>query len=191
MVFDVKAGAKKLVTWEEFIELPDDDLRELVDGVLLEQPVPSQAHERITALLIYYLQTWVLPRQAGCVLASHYKVKVTDARGVMPDIQYLANETWKIAGEKGLTEGRPELVVEVVSPSNRRHDRVRKLDWYAAIGVPEYWLVDPEERTIERLLLTGDQYRIAQTATDGVFRPASFEGLEIPLDLLWAKGPSP
>jgi Uma2 family endonuclease len=90
------------------------------------------------------------------------------------------------ADRYGLVGGRPELVVEVISPRYRRHDRVRKLDWYASIGVPEYWLVDPEERTIERLVLTGSHYTIAQTATDGFFRPASFEGLEIPLELLWA-----
>jgi Uma2 family endonuclease len=188
MVLDVKAGAMKLVRWEEFVELPEDDFRELIDGELVETRVPNVWHERVVALLIHYLQSWVLPRGCGQVLASGYKVRISDLRGVMPDIQVLSNETWKSAGVNGLTEGRPDLAVEVISPWNRRHDRVRKLEWYAQIGVPEYWLVDPEAKTIERLVLAGGHYTIAQTATDGVFRPASFEGLEIPLEMLWATG---
>jgi hypothetical protein len=94
--------------------------------------------------------------------------------------------TAAVAADRGLEHGRPELVVEVVSQSSRRYDRVTKLDWYASIGVPEYWLVDPEARTIERLVLQGSTYFIAQTATEGTFHPESCRGLEIPLDDVWA-----
>ena len=48
-------------------------------------------------------------------------------------------------------DGTPDLVVEILSPSSRRYDRVTKLRWYAQLGVPEYWLVDPDARTLERL----------------------------------------
>jgi Uma2 family endonuclease len=63
---------------------------------------------------------------------------------------------------------------------------VKKLHWYAGLGVPEYWLVDPRERSIECLLLRDGVYSIAAASVDDeTFRPASFEGLEIPLVKLW------
>lgn len=56
-----------------------------------------------------------------------------------------------------------------------------------AEGVPEYWLVDPEARTLEQLRLEGESYAIvAAVAEVEIFRPASFEGLELPLTKLWA-----
>ncbi len=62
-----------------------------------------------------------------------------------------------------------------------------KLRWYVERGVPEYWIVSPEERTLERLVLQAGSYVIATSlAADEVFRPESFEGLEIPLAKLWA-----
>jgi Uma2 family endonuclease len=75
----------------------------------------------------------------------------------------------------------------VVSAGSVRHDRVVEMNWYASIGTPEYWLVDPEARTFERLVLEHGRYLIADALEgDAVLRPASFEGLELPLSRLWA-----
>jgi Uma2 family endonuclease len=77
-------------------------------------------------------------------------------------------------------------VIEVVSPSSVRYDRFIKMAWYASIGVPEYWIIDPAVRTFERFVLDGMQYAIADALEgDRVFRPESFEGLEIALSRLW------
>ena len=105
----------------------------------------------------------------------------------MPDAQfYRAGNDAPRAQDEGLARGRPDLVVEIVSPSSQRYDRVIKLRWYAQIGVPEYWLVDPLARTVERLVLHDGAYVIeASVAEDEVLTPESFEGLEIPLAKLW------
>jgi Uma2 family endonuclease len=105
----------------------------------------------------------------------------------MPDLQYHRDPRVSASQQQGLSEGRPDLVVEVISPASRRHDRVTKLQWYASIGVPEYWIVDPDARTLERLTLTGEHYLIAEVAAEDTdFCPASFPGLAIPLGDLWA-----
>ena len=66
---------------------------------------------------------------------------------------------------------------------------VRKLHDYASIGVPEYWLIDAEARTLERLVLRENVYSIVEALEgDAVLRPESFEGLEIPLARLWDDG---
>jgi Uma2 family endonuclease len=55
--------------------------------------------------------------------------------------------------------GAPDLAVEVASPSTAKHDRRKKLGAYARAGVPEYWIVNPKNRTIEVLVLEGNLYR--------------------------------
>jgi Uma2 family endonuclease len=174
-------------TWEDFLALDDDDGRELIDGHLLEVDVATLPHEEIIATLLYFLGAWARARKAGRVLASSYKVRISTRRGVMPDVQFYRAENRAPSGQdEGLTEGRPDLAVEVVSSSSRRYDRVVKLAWYASIGVPEYWIVDPEARTLERLVLEAGHYVIADALSDtDVFRPASFEGLVVPLGELW------
>jgi Uma2 family endonuclease len=174
-------------TWDEFVELGEDDLRELIDGRLVEVEVPTATHESIVLALGSFLRAWAKAGHGGRALASGYKVRISQKRGVMPDVQFYRQGNDVLPKQdKGLVEGRPDLVVEVVSPSSRRYDRVTKLRWYAQLGVPEYWIVDGSARTLERLVLREGAYTIAASlADDEVLRPESFEGLEVPLAELW------
>jgi len=174
-------------TWDDFVALEEDDLRELIDGELVEVEVPTWSHEYIVAQLCGMLRAWALPRKAGVAVASGYKVRITERRGVMPDVQfYRSGVEHPGRSELGLVSGHPDLAVEIVSPSSARYDRMTKLAWYASIGVPEYWIVDPATRMLERLVLQGEHYLVAEVqGDDAVFRPASFEGLEVPLAELW------
>lgn len=183
-----QAGAQATsgLLWSEFIELDDDDRRELVDGALEEVDVPTMTHEAIVAALIGLLYAWAWPRKAGRVLASGYKVRIHERRGAMPDVQFFRRGNEPAGQERGLERGRPDLAIEVISPTSRSKDSVRKLHDYASIGVPEYWLVDPETRTLERLVLREGVYSIVEALEgDALFRPDSFEGLEVPLARLW------
>jgi Uma2 family endonuclease len=172
------------VTWAEFLALPDDDRRELIDGCLVEVEMPTDLHEHIVAWIVGHLFNWVRAN-GGRVFASGYKVKIREDRGVMPDVQLYRREN-TARGEQAMAEGRPDLAVEVVSKGSPRYDRVTKLQWYAGIGVPEYWIVDPEARIFQRLVLRDGLYTIAESlAEEQVLRPGSFAGLEIPLRELW------
>lgn len=172
-------------TWEDFVALDEDDLRELVDGHLVEIEVPTNHHEYIVTMLGYSLVGWALENGAR-VCGSGYKVRMSSRRGFMPDLQLYRKGNLPKGQEQGLVEGRPDLVVEIVSPSSARYDRVTKLDGYLSKGVPEYWLVHPDERYVERFVLTEGGYLLAESAVDdAVFSPASFPGLSIPLERLW------
>lgn len=175
-------------TWRDFIGLDEDDPRELLDGQLLEVEVPTWTHERIVAVLIAILGTWAWTRNAGQVLGSGYKLRIDDRRGTMPDVQFYRRGNSPAGQEAGLEHGRPDLVIEVISPSSRSKDSVRKLHDYAALGVPEYWLIDPEALTLERLVLREGTYSIVE-ALEGaaVFRPEGFDGLEVDLSRLWER----
>jgi Uma2 family endonuclease len=181
------AGASAPYTWDDFVALEEDDLRELIDGELVEVEVPTANHEKVIFRCVQALGNWS-DVHGGSGMASGYKVRVSDRRGVMPDLQfYRKGNDAPAAQEQGLVTGRADLVVEVVSPSSRSYDRVKKLRWYAQLGVPEYWIIDPEGRTLEQLVLRDGAYAIV-TSLEGeeVFRPATFEGLEVPLAKLWA-----
>lgn len=174
-------------TWDEFVELDEDDLRELIDGELIEVEVPNLRHEHIVMMLGFFLTQWARAGNGGFALGSGYKIRITNKRGVMPDAQFFrrGNDV-AIKQEKGLVEGVPDLVVEIMSPSSRRYDRVKKLGWYAERGVPEYWIIDPEAQTIEQLVLREGRYAIEKSASgDETFEPATFPGLAVPLAELW------
>jgi len=172
--------------WDDFIALDEDDLRELIDGHLVQIETPTLTHEEIVVVIIVALGNWA-EKHGGRVVSSGYKVRVSPKRGVMPDVQfYREGNDISIDQEQGLVRGRPDLVVEVTSPSSRRYDRIVKLNWYARLGIREYWIVDPEARMLERLVLKGGTYALGDgAAEDAIFRPPSFRGLKLPLSRLW------
>ena len=174
-------------TWDDFVALDEDDPRELIDGELVEVEVPKWKHEQIVGLLCFFLVEWAQSGHGGRVVPSGYKLRVSARRGIMPDVQfYREGNDAPIDQQDGLVDGRPDLVVEVVSPSSQRYDRVTKLRWYERLGIPEYWLVDSAVRTVERRVLRDGTYVIAASfSEDETFRPESFEGLEIALSKLW------
>jgi len=185
-------------TWDDFIALEDDDLRELIDGQLVHLEEPTWRHRRIVTELGMELLGWCDAGHGGYAIGSGFKLRVSDSCGVMPDVQLYrrGNEVSRDQND-GLVRGHPDLVVEISLPESRRHDRVRKLRWYMQLGVPEYWIIDPEAETLEGLVLRSDDasptggyqgfYAIATALRgDDIFRPDTFEGLAIPLAKLWA-----
>ena len=83
-----------------------------------------------------------------------------------PDLVYISRERLHIITDRGL-EAAPDLVVEVLSPSTRQRDLELKRSRYAHFGMEEYWLVDPEARTITVLSLTGGEYEERGTGRAG------------------------
>jgi len=173
--------------WEDFLGLDEDDKRELIDGHFLEIELTTKTHEWIVTWLVTCLTIWALPRRAGIALGSGFKVRIREDRGVMPDVQFFRRGGRPVP-DRGLDRGAPDLAVEVISPTSVRYDRVVKLAWYASIGTPEYWIVDPKARTVERFLLASDgMLQLADALSgDARFAPDTFPDLEIDLAQLWS-----
>jgi Uma2 family endonuclease len=178
-----------LVSWDEFVALPDNDRRELIDGELVEVEVPNHAHDRIVARLCQFLWNWADEHDPGAsVVASGYKVRITKHRGVMPDVQLFRSDNPVLSDPKsevGVVTGRPDLAIEIISPSSVRYDRVVKSDWYMSIGVPEYWVIAPKHRILERFVARrGEWSKTDALDSKGTLRPSTFPGLEIPIGRL-------
>ena len=171
----------------DWLEMPEDEPGELVDGRLEEEEVPDFVHEFIVTLLAQCFTNWVVPR-GGVVGGSDAKLTLAPDRGRKPDLTvYLPGSA--LPPRRGPIHVPPDVAVEVVSPSPKdtRRDRVDKLAEYAAFGIRYYWLVDPELRTVEILELGEDgRYVHALGASSGVIDPVpGCEGLSLDLDQLW------
>jgi Uma2 family endonuclease len=104
---------------------------------------------------------------------------------VQPDILYIATDRQAITSERGI-EGAPTLVVEVLSPSTARLDRDRKMRLYAEHGVPYYWIVDPETRSIEAFALAGAEYALADRVTGEAAALPPFSDLNLDPASIWS-----
>ena len=131
-------------------------------------PSPNTKHQVVIGNLFFALRLYLQQRPLGLVLTSPIDVLLPQEIGapVQPDILFIRDERRQILGEKYI-QGAPDLVVEVLSPSNWKDDRSLKFDVYARAGVPEYWIVDPERRTFEVFLLNEDVYTLHGRFGDG------------------------
>jgi Uma2 family endonuclease len=177
------------MTIAEWEALPEDDSGELVDDVLVEEEVPDFIHEAIIAWLQATLRAWVLPR-GGYAFGSEAKFVVGPRRGRKPDLSVFFQARGKVP-RRGAGRIAPDIMVEVLSPTPRdgRRDRVEKVDDYAAFGVAFYWIVDPEQRSIEILERGADgRYVHALGVLLGrVDAVPGCPGLVLDADALWSE----
>jgi len=138
-------------TEEEYLELDINRLLEFTDGFLEVLPMPTTMHQRILAFLYNALNGWVTAHQLGEVLFAALKVRIRNRKYREPDLLFMRSEHAARVGNQYWE--RPDLVMEIVSEKNRRHDLETKRDEYGQAGIPEYWIVDPEEETITVLVL--------------------------------------
>ena len=138
--------ATKRWTLEELDSLPDDgNTYELIHGELFVTPAPTWDHDTIAARLTRILDPFVEWNGLGLIYRPRAVIQLTDSQ-VEPDLQVRQPQADRKASWR--TAPLPSLVVEVLSPSSRRRDREHKRRFYLEIGVPEYWIVDPEAGTI-------------------------------------------
>jgi len=147
------------MTADEFLELPESPIHyELANGVVVMSPSPSPPHQRIVRELLLQIAAYLDTHALGEVLPD-IDVKLRDDLVYRPDIVFLNQEKAARVGER-VTEP-PDLVVEIISPSSRSYDSKTKRADYEAAGVAEYWLIDPERKSMTFLVLEGGAYREA------------------------------
>jgi Uma2 family endonuclease len=136
-------------TYAEFARLPSDGRRrELIAGELHVTPAPHPLHQRIVARLVTRLEPFVAGHALGWVFPGPIDVLFAEGDYVEPDVAFVRRDHGAIITHRGI-EGPPDLIVEVLSPSTAERDRKVKRDRYAHFGVPEYWIVDPDGRSVE------------------------------------------
>jgi Uma2 family endonuclease len=146
-------------TLEDWQRLPEDSWRyEVIDGVLHMTPPPRTRHQMVLAALFANMWSHVQQNRLGKVIPAPCAVRLPNQPvPVQPDIFFVRAEQTGIIGEAQV-EGAPDLVVEILSPSNWLYDRREKFTLYQEAGVTEYWIVDPDQRTVEVFVLREGVY---------------------------------
>jgi Uma2 family endonuclease len=144
----------KKLTYDTFRMLPETKQRyEVLDGELIYMtPSPTPEHQRIALNLSLQLAPFVREHRLGEFFFAPLDVIIArdPLRTRQPDLLFVSNQRRGIIGPQQI-EGGPDLIVEILSPSNTRVDVESKLQDYWAIEVQECWLISPEARTVEIL----------------------------------------
>lgn len=148
-------------TYDDWARLPDDRTRyEVIDGELYMTPPPSILHQSASVRLLTKMSNFVESRGLGIVFSAPLGVRLPNQPvPVQPDIVFVSSARKAIIG-KEYVEGVPDLVVEILSPSNWMYDRHEKFDLYQSAGVPEYWIVDYRAKTVEIVVLEQGEFTL-------------------------------
>jgi Uma2 family endonuclease len=174
------------LNYEDYCALPNDGKRyQIIDGELFVTPSPVTKHQRASWNLALIIGNYLEQNPVGVAFTAPFDIVLDDHTVVVPDLAYVSNENRARLTDKNI-RGAPDLIAEILSPSTARMDRVLKLNRFAAHGVPHYWIIDPENETLEALVLDPPGYRVAAAlGREAVFEPALFPGLQIPLTKLF------
>jgi len=170
-------------------ELKPGERFELINGVAYAMSAPNVSHQRIVSILNGEFYAFLKGKTCE-VFPSPFDVRLfyeeddSDDTVVQPDIVVICDP--KKLGEEGC-RGAPDLVVEILSPSNMAIEMERKLLLYKKAGVQEYWIVDPKDKHICIYLLKDGEYALRICHIQDTAKPAVLPGLEIPLSTIFAE----
>jgi Uma2 family endonuclease len=172
--------------YDDFWELPDDGNRyEIINGKLYVTPAPAMRHQLVSTRLMRALDRHVVSARIGHVFHAPTAVILGPHRQVQPDLLFISRERNKLVTSREVA-GAPDLAIEIVSPSSKKTDRAVKSAAYADSGISWYWIVDPDERTVEEFRLETGQYHLVRKWEETqVFEPKLFPGLTVDLERLF------
>lgn len=180
----VKIPEPLKLTYKDYLLLPEDRRYEIIDGELLMTPSPKTMHQIIIGRIFRILSEFAEEHDAGKVFIAPYDVVLSKHDIVQPDIIFVSKEGSGIITELNI-QGSPDMVIEILSPSTKERDLVLKKKLYAAFGIKEYWIVDPENEKITLLTLGKEGY-VAQKAI-GIVKSLLLKGLKIDIAKLFKK----
>ena len=169
-------------TYHDYVQWDDDQRWELIDGVPYMMAAPRVNHQRIVQRIGFWFHQALKGKPCEPFFAPvdvRLNFDKADDTVVQPDVFVVCDPT-KIT-EKTV-DGIPDLVVEVLSPSTSRNDRWFKYNAYQSAGVREYWIVDPDNRTVEvYLLIEGLYHKDNVYDTKGIIKPNMLAIPEMPV----------
>ena len=139
----VIAKPKGGCTYADYFATPEGERWELIDGVLYQMAAGASArHQEVSENVGDLIGDHTRPRRMGRIYRPPFDLILPGESAVQPDLMYISTPRLHIITRRGC-EGAPDLVVEVLSPSNPAHDLERKRELYARHGIPEYWVLEP------------------------------------------------
>lgn len=172
-------------TADDYKQLDEDVKCEIIDAELIMTPAPNTNHQKVSMSLIFKIRQYIEIKKKGILFHAPTDIYFDERNVFQPDLIYVDDQHASIIREKGI-EGVPDLIIEIISPSNSYIDRYIKKGKYAQFGVKEYWIVDPANKTLEVFSLDqGQEYGLFLFLAEGgevksaLLKDLSFELKEI------------
>ncbi|MDR0403852.1 MAG: Uma2 family endonuclease [Treponema sp.] len=169
-------------------ELDEGERFELIGGTAYAMSAPNDLHQAICGEMFRQIANYLLDKPCKARPAPYdvrlfYAEDESDDTVVQPDISVICDE--KKRGPEGC-RGAPDLVVEILSPSNTADEYIRKFNLYMKAGVREYWIVAPESKTVQAFVLRNGAYTGTVYDSGAALPSAVLEGLSIALTGVFA-----
>lgn len=146
---------------EVYKMLPEGTLAELIDGNIYMSPSPLSRHQIVLNKLNVQLYSLLEDGRVGNVYISPLDVYLDEERNaVQPDLIVVLKGGNAVVKEEGHIHGVPDLLVEVLSKGNNKHDLILKKELYERFGVKEYWIVDPDTKLAMVFVLESGKYQV-------------------------------
>jgi len=142
-------------TYNDYYNLEDERRYEVIEGELIEMPSPKALHQRILKRLSQKLDRVVIKKKLGEIFIAPLDVVLCKYDVLQPDIIFVHTDNLNIVQDYVM--GTPDLVIEILSPSNQSHDKIKKFNIYEKYQVTEFWLVDPEKQSITVYTLVNEK----------------------------------
>jgi Uma2 family endonuclease len=179
----IRDTVRRKLTYSDYILFPEDGNRhEVLDGEHYVTPAPNLWHQGVSSNLHTILGPFVREHRLGRVFAAPVDVLLSDNDVAQPDLVFVSNERAGALQDPRYIQGAPDLAIEILSPSSRRSDEIVKRHRYEQLGVLEYWIVDPQQRTVRVFRRAGELFAAPEefSASDGdVLITPLLPGLEI------------
>jgi Uma2 family endonuclease len=174
------------VTYEEWLQMPevDDAIEEVIDGEIILMPPAKMRHARIIKKLAkaLFLQ---LDTDVYDVLTGRFGVVISEHPLTCRTPDLAVSEVASSVEKDGYLRSAPQLIVEVLSPSETRRVNSRKLQDYATIATPEVWVISPNESAVEVFQLENGRLERTAIFTTGILKPRAFPQVEIDIAQIW------
>lgn len=154
------------LTYQDYLNVPDDGRYELLDGELIMVASPNEDHQIVSMELGTLLHSFVKANDLGRVFHAPFDVLLSETDVVQPDLLFISREREQIRTPANI-QGSPDLIVEILSPSTARRDWRDKRELYARHGVSEYWIVDPANKMLWVMLRSDGELEISGTYVEG------------------------
>jgi Uma2 family endonuclease len=182
---------EKKITVQEFREMdfPENDpfIYELIEGILMKRQAPTPAHQDAVVSISHAFKSLTRLKNNGFSYVSPIDVYFDKYNNTQPDVLFILKERDFIIDPLQGIVGAPDLIVEVISPSTAKADRVSKKALYLKFGVKEYWIVDPIYKSVLVYGINNDQYELKQELIeDGKIESTVLPDLDLDIQLIFS-----
>ena len=183
LAYEIKMEEKEY-TYEDLLNMEDENRYEIIDGKLFLMSSPSTIHQEILLELGVQLKQFFKDKKCKPFIApldvriSGERINKKVKNVVQPDLMVVCDKN-KI-DEKGIC-GAPDFIIEIMSPSNQVHDTVRKYQLYLKYGVREYWLISPMDKKIFTCVLDNQRYDVEEYKIEDEIKSKIFKDLALSL----------